>query len=221
MGMLAGMTCLAGLCRETSGAVVVYDNTDGTFGWEIGVRGLDGSVYPGTFLDITQPPTQTGEQRAGTLGKWYYPNFASDEPALRRLIGEDGVESARTTDVVSLYWNDHHYLHVRPTRDYSSGEAINAGDNWNGGSTYFYHVPNSSDLGKGTPAISDHAYLGVRVKMTDQQWHYGWILLIDYKTPVMWAYETEPNVPVQIPVPSPAGGSIVILAGFGVHPRRR
>lgn len=220
MGMAAGIALLSGMCAAAAGSVVVYDNSDGTFGWEIGVHDLDGSLYPGTFLDITQPPTQSGDQRPGAFGKWYYPNFASDEPAIRRLIGESGAEAAKTTDVVSLYWNDH-YVHVRPTRDYAPGETVSVSDNWSTSSTYFYHLPFSSDLSQGTPAIGDHAYLGVRVKMTDAQWHYGWILFIDFKTPVMWAYETEPNVPVQIPVPGPSAAGLVIVVGLGLRSRQR
>ncbi len=208
------------LCETPSlGGVVTYDNSAGTFFWQLSIRDVDGTPYPGTFLDITQPPTQSGEQRPGSLGKWYSPNQASDEPALRYLEGQTGLQTARTTDLVVLDWNNTHGA-TRPTRNYEPGERVTESDNWNTASIYFVHLPFSYSLEEGTPLIGDPSYLGVRVKMADNQWHYGWIYFTDYAWPTMWAYETEANVPIQIPVPGPGAGVFALVGGVGVGFRR-
>jgi hypothetical protein len=207
--------------QSASAAVVVYDNSDGTFGWQIGLRDLSGIQRYGTYLDITQPPTQSGEKRPGTITKWYRANSSSSEPAYRYVDGEGGVETAETTNIVKIIWNDE-ILNVYPARDYQAGEAVQSTDRWGDQSTYYWHLPFSSDLTTGTPGISTDAYLGVRVKMADNQWHYGWIRFIDYRTPIAWAYETEPNVPIQIPVPSPGIASIsLVLSGIVLRMRNR
>jgi hypothetical protein len=201
--------------------VVVFDNTDGTFDWRLGTIDIDGTFYPGTFLDITKSAAeQTGERRAGTIGQWYRPNNASDAPAIRSLIGEDGVRTAKTTDTVRITWNDQFFF-VKPTRDYAPGESVSVSDNWKLESTYFWHLPFSISLKVGSPAIGNPAYVGVRVKMPDDQWRYGWILFSEYQFPMAWAYETEPNTPIQIPVPAPAGAAMCLATGVMMSLRRQ
>ncbi len=221
LGTTMGTALLAAAGGFSRGSVVVYDNSDGAFFWKLGIHDVNNTLYPGTILDITQPATQTGEQRSGTLGKWYYPNQASDEPALRRLIGEEGAQAAKTTAGVTIDWNGFHFTSQHPTRDYAPGEVVTESDNWGISSTYFYHLPFSYSLEEGTPAIGDPAYLGVRVKMTDNQWHYGWIYFTEYQWPVKWAYETEAIVPIQVPVPAPAAVTLMSVAGLGLCSRRR
>ncbi len=219
--LLAHVLLCAWVCETPSlGGVVTYDNSAGTFFWQLSIRDVDGTPYPGTFLDITQPPTQSGEQRPGSLGKWYRPNQASDEPALRQLICESGVQVAKTTDYKFISWEDQVFV-VKPIRDYTAGETVATSDNWVVGETYFYHLPFSYSLEEGTSAIGDPAYLGVRVKMADNQWHYGWIYFTQYAWPTMWAYETEANVPIQIPVPGPGVGAVAVVVGLGLTCRRR
>jgi hypothetical protein len=214
-----GVAVFAGAARAE---VVVFDNTAGTFDWRLGTIDIDGTFYPGTFLDITKSAAeQTGERRAGTIGQWYRPNNASDSAPRRQLIGEDGVRTAKTTDTVRITWNDQ-FLFVKPTRDYTPGESVASSDNWDLASTYFWHLPFSISLKVGTPGIGDPAYLGVRVKMSDDQWRYGWIYFTDYTTPLMWAYETEPNTPIQIPIPAPSVVGFIVLAGVrGIVMRSR
>ncbi|MCC6426199.1 MAG: hypothetical protein IT435_05205 [Phycisphaerales bacterium] len=211
-------TLLAGVIAQAGAAVVVYDNSDGTFFWQLGIHDF-GTDYPGTFLDITQPPTQSGEQRPGTLAKWYFPNWSSDEPAIRQLVGEAGVQIARTDDLVILPWDDSQVASF-PVRDYQSGEMVTSAASWRWGAPYFFHLPFSFSLDEGTPAIGDPAYVGVRVMSADNQWHYGWIYFTEYAWPVMWAYETEANVPIQIPVPGPGVGAGVCVCGLGLSSRR-
>ncbi|MCC6425215.1 MAG: hypothetical protein IT435_00205 [Phycisphaerales bacterium] len=211
---------LASATSVSNAAVVVYDNSAGTFWWYSGVRPFGDPETPGSFLDITQPPTQTGERRPGTMGKWYRPNNASNEPGTRFLDAETGVQTARTNNWVDIYWKDA-IFQAMPTRDYEPTEIVTAADNWRDQSTYFWHHPWDATFDVGTPGIGKDAYLGVRVKMTDNQWHYGWIHYLNYMTPVAWAYETEANVPIQIPVPSPSAGLFLFMMGLGLRSRHR
>lgn len=211
MNRFIGAVLGAALCLQTaSAAVVVYDNSAGTFGWQIGLRDLGGVYRYGTYLDITQPPTQSGERRPGTITKWYYGNSSSSEPAICYLDCEgDNIVTAETSDLVKIIWREE-VFNVYTTREYSVGESVQGLDNWRDQSSYYWHLPFSSDLTTGAPAISANSYLGVSVKMADNQWHYGWIHFVDYKTPIAWAYETAPNVPIQIPVPAPTSGIIAM-----------
>ncbi|MBX3392560.1 MAG: hypothetical protein KF787_07920 [Phycisphaeraceae bacterium] len=214
MGFI-GATCV--MTASARAAVVVYDNRDGEFLWELSVI-YDSSEYPANFLDITQPPSQSGERRPGTIGKWYRPNITSSGWGTRFLRGESGVETAKTSDWVMINWNGNDYL-LQPTREYLSGERVQSSDHWNIASTYFYHLPWTWDLTKGTPAISEAAYLGVRTRIAGR-WHYGWILFTEYKWPAMWAYETTPDTPIEIPIPAP-GAACILLAGSMLITRRR
>ncbi|MCC6426834.1 MAG: hypothetical protein IT435_08430 [Phycisphaerales bacterium] len=221
LGTSVGISALAAAIEFAGAAVVVYDNSDQTFFWKLSIRDIDGTPYPGTFLDITKSASeQTGEQRPGTIGKWYRPNQTSSSPATRSIIGEDGVRTAKTTDWVWIPWKDKTF-HVQPTRDYMPGELVESSDNWALESTYFWHLPFSMGFEGGSSGIGDPAYLGVRVRMADNQWHYGWIYFTEYQWPLAWAYETEPNMPIQIPVPAPSAGIYLMIAGLSLRSRQR
>jgi len=218
IGMIAGAALVAATGASSSAAVVVYDNTAGEFKWWSGIHFTDHSERDGTFLDITQPPSQTGERRPGTLGKWYRPNETSSNPAIRQFAGEAGVETPQTDEGVFLWWNDQ-WIKPRITREYLPGELITTEANWEQRSNYFYHLPFSGEFSEGTPAISELAYIAVRTKLSDR-WHYGWILFADYMTPLKWAYETEPDVLIQVPVPAPGVAVGFVLGGVFFTPRR-
>lgn len=216
--VIAAVSMAAG---QAAGAVVVHDNSAGTFKWTLGLHDVDGSEIPGTFLDITQPPTQDSHRRAGAFGKWYWPNQSSSSPGTRRLLGEAGAEIAKTSEKIDILWKDS-VFQVMPPRDYDPGEPVTTHDNWSHFAVpYFWHLPFSVDLNTGTPGFDKDVYLGLRVKLTDNQWHYGWIHFIDYYNPVMWAYETEPNVPISISVPSPAIGTSILMLTLGACVQRR
>lgn len=218
IGAVIGLSLVGGAAGPTDAAVVVYDNSDGTFFWQLGIHDF-GTDYPGTFLDITQPATQSGDQRPGTLGKWYFPNSSSHEPAIRQLVGEAGVQVARTDELVILPWDDSQVASY-PVRDYQPGETVASAASWRWGAPYFFHLPFSYSLEEGTPAIKNPTYVGVRVKLADNQWHYGWIYFTDYAWPMMWAYETEANASIQIPIPGPGVGGCMIVCGLGLSSRR-
>lgn len=220
-GVIAGAGLLGFAVQAADAVVVIHDNADQTFFWKLSIRDVDGTPYPGTFLDITKAASeQTGEQRPGTIGKWFRPNQSSSSPGLRMFIGESGLQTAQTTDSVLIPWKEH-WFNVHPTRDYAPGESVAASDKWSVDSIYFWHLPWSMSFEVGSPGIGDPAYLGVRVKMADNQWHYGWIYFTEYQWPLAWAYETEPNVPIQIPVPGPSVGICFVLSSLSLRFRRR
>jgi hypothetical protein len=216
--MLAGMITLASTAANA--AVIVHDNADETFQWKRSVHIFGSEDIIGTFLDITQPPTQSGTLVSGSFGRWYYPNITGSEPGLSRIISTGSSETARTTGSIKLYWNNQD-IFVTPTREYTPSELVISDANWRSASTYFYHNPFSDDFVNGAPAISSLAYVGVRI-IESEGYRYGWILLEDYTKPVMWAYETQIGVPIQIPVPGPGVASGVLFALMSaVAPRRR
>ncbi|MBL8964845.1 MAG: PEP-CTERM sorting domain-containing protein [Phycisphaeraceae bacterium] len=219
-GLAFAMLAVCLMASVARAAVVVYDNPNNLFFWEIGSISTDGSRSPGTFLDITRPASeQTGEQRPGTIGKWWRASYSSSGPAIRYLIGEPGMQTAKTTNPVTIDWNGHLFFSQHPTREYHPGESVSIADNWDIESIYFYHLPHTWDLTKGTPAISEAAYLGVRTQIAGR-WHYGWILFTEYKWPAMWAYETTPDTPIEIPVPAPGALPLAALGLFAAGRRR-
>jgi hypothetical protein len=210
-----GMALVASM---SSAAVVVHDNADGTFEWKRSFSISGGEDILGTFLDITQPPTQSGTQKAGSFGRWFFPNMSGSEPGLSTIVGEGTAQSARTGDFVQLDWNGK-TINVIPTREFYPGEVVGGSANWQGISLYFFHNPFFDDFVNGAPAISTLAYVGVRIKASNS-YRYGWILLEDYTKPVMWAYETQIGVPIQIPVPAPS--NVIFATVFtGIYVRRR
>ena len=202
----------------TLAAVIVHDNSAREFVWTIGLRFTDHSELPGNFLDITQPPSQSGERLPGTFSYWIRPSYTSSDPGILFFQGEPGAQTARTSDWVELLWNNM-MIGVKPTREYFYGEHVMQPDNWLSVSTYYYLLPHSFSLAGGTPAISVAAYLGVRTQVAGR-WHYGWILFTEYLTPAMWAYETTPDTPIEIPIPAP-GSACILLAGSLLITRRR
>jgi hypothetical protein len=220
-GAIAGAGLLGFAVQAADAAVVIHDNFDGTFKWTTGMDlpGDDFGELPGALLDITRPASeQTGERRPGTIGQWYQPNQSGSTPALRILYGEEGVETPLTDDPVPLFWNNE-WIVPRVTREYLPGESISAQANWKRASPYFFHLPFQDSLSQGTPAISSLAYVGLRVKIANR-WHYGWILFAEYDIALQWAYETEPDVPIQVPVPAPSAG-ILMMAGACYFTQRR
>ncbi|MCC6428722.1 MAG: hypothetical protein IT435_18110 [Phycisphaerales bacterium] len=219
IGMIAGAALVAATGASSSAAVVVYENFENEFFWEIGVHNTDHTEMPGTFLDITQPASQSGERKPGTFGKWYNPNIASGDPAIRYLRGEPSAEVVQTTELKVLEWNGG-FVAGYMLREFEGGEQVQVNARWRFTAPYFYHFPFSDDLAFGTPAISESAFVGVRTTIAGR-WHYGWILFTDLKWPYMWAYETEPDMPIQIPVPAPSAGICLTIASLGLCSRQR
>ncbi len=207
------------LAPVSPASVVVHDNSGGVFQWKLSynLSGTDDII--GTFLDITKPATQNGVRSPGTFGQWYEPNVSSSEPAIRYIQSEGTNRVAETTLPVQIDWKDDVFF-VRTLREYFGGEQVDGSANWKSYALYFFHLPNTENLSKGTAAISNDAYFGVQVSV-DGQLHHGWIRFVNYTTPVAWAYETQPDTPVQIPVPPPTSGANMLILCMGLSTRRR
>jgi hypothetical protein len=215
--MLAGAIGLTATADIARAEVVVFDNTAGTFNWKVSISDLFEVDY-GSFLDITQPPTQSGERKSGSFGRWLGLNVSGGDPTVRDIVAVGDSEVADIGYQIEVDWNGM-TLGTHSIREYDAGEYVDSSAAWRFGCQYFLHLPFSTDLNTGTPLISTLAYLGVK-RVVGNQINYGWILLKDYTKPVIWAYETEPNTPIQIPVPTPAGLAVGGIVGVFASLRR-
>lgn len=204
--------------QASHAVVVVYDNQDGAFEWTVSVSAPGVDPDYGAFLDITQPPTQSGEQLPGTFGRWLSKNGSSSDPTIRRIAGVGDSKVARLNQETEFEWNNM-TISLRPLREYAPGQKVDSDANWYYLGTYYYHMPFSESFSNGTPFISELAYVGVQ-RVVDGQVNYGWILLKEYTTPVMWAYETEVGVPIQIPIPAAPTGTAALVAAVHLGTRR-
>lgn len=218
IGAISGAGLLGIAAGVSEAAVVVYDNSGGEFEWKLGVKFPNGDVDSlGTFLDITQPPSQSTEQRPGSFGKWFRWNHSSSEPARSVIQGVQSNDAEQVPTIKqTLIWNG---MTIKPItiRQYAAGESTSPSHGWEWGATYFYHLPFTPSFEGGTPAIDTLSYLGARVKKNGK-YHYGWILFQDYSTPIAWAYETTPDTMITIPAPFLAGVCGLLL--LACHRRR-
>jgi hypothetical protein len=194
---------------DSHAAVVIHDNRDGTFEWTPTVYLGDSNPIYGTFLDIRKPPSQSGEAGAGTIHKWFSYGHTGSSPGIWQMRGENGAEITQTTDWKDLYWNGSWHS-SKPLREYQVEEPVSADDQWSTWAKYYYSLPHSFGMEGGLPWIADLAYFGVRIKNANNTYTYGWVLFEDWSKPLMWAYETTPNTPIQIPIPTPGA------LGFGL-----
>ncbi|MCC6428098.1 MAG: hypothetical protein IT435_14910 [Phycisphaerales bacterium] len=205
IGAVAG-TGLLGITAEFSdAAVVIYDNSAGEFEWKLSERMVDGSTGAlGTFLDITQPPSQSTEQRSGSFGRWFRWNSSGSEPAQSFIEGYQNNDAEQVPTIKqTLIWDG---MTIKPItiRQYAEGESTSPSHGWEWQGVYFYHLPFTPSFEGGTPAIDTLAFLGARVKKNGK-YHYGWILFQDYTTAIAWAYETIPDTMITVPAPFSAG----------------
>lgn len=210
----------AACTSQVHAAVVIHDNRDGTFQWTPTVYLGDGNPQYGTFLDIRQSPNQSGEKKPGTLQQWFSYGFTGSSPGIWLVRGEDGAEITQTDDWEVYHW-DERWRWQMPLREYQGGESITADQKWFSYAAYYYSLPFDFGMEGGLPWIADLAYFGVRIKNANNTYNYGWVLFEDWSKPLMWAYETTPNTPIQIPVPAPSAAGLVLLGTAWTCRRRR
>ncbi|HLO39473.1 MAG TPA: hypothetical protein VK176_00510 [Phycisphaerales bacterium] len=213
------LTLLVATERHSHASVVIHDNRDGTFQWTPTVYLGDGNPIYGNFLDIRQSPEQSGEQKAGTLQQWFSYGFTGSSPGIWLMQGEQGTEIADAESGKDVYWNGSNHWTV-PMREYEWGQSVQSHDNWASYAVYYYSLPFSFGMTGGLPWIDDLTYFGVRIKNVDNTYTYGWVLFEDWSKPLMWAYETTPNTPIQIPIPAPNALGLM-LAGTTLTLRRK
>jgi hypothetical protein len=191
--------------------VVIHDNRDGTFKWERTIKFVAGDPVYGTFLDIRKPPTQSGERLPGTLGSWFRFNNSGSTPGRYQIEGYDQDVRVAIEDTEKKFtWNGQS-LSLQPLRAYAAGEMILPNHLWPSTAMHYLSLPFIYDFQGGTPLIPDLAYFGVRVKTGTNQYNYGWVLFENWTNPLIWAYETEINKPIQVPIPSPGSWLIAVI----------
>lgn len=189
--------------------VIVHDNSDGTFEWDFRYYNSGGGEWvEGNALDITQPPTQSGEYSPNGLYYFWYEAFTSCD-LVTRSIGrlDDGVVRVASSGVEEVVQSCGQYF-VTPIAEFESEEAVGPD------ATYVESEPASvfSWNASAIPFLGDHAYIGVRLEI-DGAFHYGWIEVEWQPTPAYsarylpqsWAWETESDTPITIPVPEIPG----------------
>ncbi|MCC6425812.1 MAG: hypothetical protein IT435_03220 [Phycisphaerales bacterium] len=199
--------------------VVVSDNRDGTFQWTRTIYLGDGNPLYGTYLDIRQSPLQTGDAGPGKLLNWFSYGFTGSSPGNFELIGDPGTELAWNEDFKTYFWNGGPLTTI-PLNEFAPGEFVDSSYTWKRYGLHYLALPFSFEMNGGTPLIAPLAYLGVRIKTGPASYNYGWILYENWTNPLMWAYETTPNTPIQIPIPTP-GALAVGITGIIVLRRRR
>ncbi len=217
---LISMLGVTVLVYSSKAAVVIHDNRDGTFEWTPTVYLGDSNPIYGTFLDIRKPPSQSGETGAGTIHKWFSYGHTGSSPGIWDIRGVQGAETTHANEWKDQFWNGSWHSTV-PIREYQSNVSVSADGKWFTWAGYYYSLPHSFGMEGGLPWIADLAYFGVRIKNANNTYNYGWVLFEDWSKPLMWAYETTPNTPIQIPIPTPGAAGLVLIGTAWTCRRRR
>ncbi|MCC6428534.1 MAG: hypothetical protein IT435_17160 [Phycisphaerales bacterium] len=219
--LATAVSCAGSLSTPARAAVVTHDNRDGTFKWTRTLHLVGEDPIYGTYLDIRLPPTQNGERLAGTLGSWLSPGITGSSPGIFQLVGESNASVSLYDGYKTYEWNGDTITTV-PIMEYQPGAFVVSSDKWNQLGMHYFALPFTYEMDGGTPLIAPLAYLGVRIKTGPSSYNYRWILFEDWTNPLMWAYETTPNTPIQIPIPAPAAWLMFAgLAHAAIRHRRR
>lgn len=201
----------------SSGEMVVFDNRDLSFTWEISIWA--GDLIPGTFLDITRDAAlQTGDASSSAFGYYSYQSPSSTGWSDRGIF--PSLQFGRHVvlgDPILVDVNDDVWF--RGVKEFQLGETVGPDED------YAYSAPllvSSRQTGT-IRLVADRLVMGVSFEIGDDT-HYGWIALADagrsYQ-PIGWGYETEAGVPaLVVAIPSP-GAFGLLLGGFAVARRRR
>lgn len=219
---VASIAMLASCAGRAIGDIVYFDNSAAQFAWDESY--YLGGFHHGTSLDITLPPTQSGEATPYSLQSYSEVFFTSGQLVTTSLTPDaPNVSIARGPHTLVNSPGPYSGF-VDPAVAYSAQALI--------GPT----VPNGSwgvdadvdwrSLTLDISLIGGHAFVGVLLQLPDGT-HYGFIDLVDngYNhnpsfTPIGWGWETTPDVPIPagaVPVPA----SLVCLAATAMCVRRR
>ena len=233
---LVVMSAVAGV--PARGDVVIFDNRGGEFEWR---STCDPSICTpdrGTYLDVTQPSSQSGESSDVTFPLWYYIAGATPHWEIHGLgafMGPPGEVRIAADDEPTALPSD-----AGGEEDFYFARELGPGDIVDGGlnmrSFAYLWVYNPGGPSPEVMEVIDRpSYIGVSFVMNSQR-HYGWILidspdnfyLAGNFEALMWAYETVPDTPITIPGSCPAdfngnGGVdiddfLALLAAWGPCP---
>ncbi|HZW08986.1 MAG TPA: hypothetical protein VFF69_03705 [Phycisphaerales bacterium] len=176
-----GVAALAAraLCPAASADVVVFDNTDGTFVWvEENVDGQDP-----TYLDITQPSTQSGAASGRSL--WKYHEVPYGTPHWNTWDLRSQTDSALITEIAPVTIEDED----GGAREFWFLRGLAIGDVVGPDSTFRNRGYSEVSNGYTDPPVHVEvglpAYVGLSVLIAGET-HYGWLLMDESYRPLMW-----------------------------------
>jgi len=179
---------------------------DGEFVWRPYNSACYGPV--GTYLDISQPLSQSGHPTSFTLhySQLCYIGSTCSGPYTFGVFAGGGSVQLASGSTVSFRANCTmaQYQYDGP-RGYQRGEWIDGSANWGGGFI--------TDVGEANYPVTwvgqRFGFWGVRVLLSDG-WHYGWVAASGSQTaspnawqgryrPGAYALEMTPNTPIRVP----------------------
>jgi hypothetical protein len=212
--MTALTLALQGFAMPVAGEVVHYDDTHGVFQWLADDPYL---VGPGNYFDPTRPPTQSGELTEFSLV--YHLPYAEMTTSVAQgsFFGVGEIEIALGE---SIEIHEPGRGTLTPARRFAPGESIGPNEDWSSTADHSWETILSGAI----PLLGDEPIIGFRAG-TSGEYRYGWIELgprqlpppyWTFYHPVRWAYETELNTPITVPItviPEPAS-LISLLLGL-------
>jgi hypothetical protein len=221
---VASAAVLVSIAGDAAGSIVYFNNSGGQFVWQESFY-LAG-FHHGTSLDITQPPSQSGEITPYSIHSFSESFLTSGETVTTSLRADASTVSVSQAPRILVNTPGPYARFVDPPVVYAVGELVSAstpnGD-WDS-----YADVNWRSSQTDISLINGRAFVGVKLEMPDGP-HYGWIDLIDngyYASPsfvaAAWAWETTPNTPLPAGmVPGPGSLVCLMMAGMRVAQRRR
>jgi hypothetical protein len=183
--------------------VIIFDNTDQRFLWHSLVGGY-GPKYT-AYLGLMLPPAQPPDDKPDSV--YYCPpdnHGPSDSPMTSGIRCRLSAQVAREEG----YWVPSDWdLWVAPITVFEPGDVVGPNQIWGGDATTSYWTADTD----GESFLGSDSYIGVRVEVAGQ-YYYGWIQLqkswgvqsLNPYTPTRWAYETDPDTPIEVTAPPAA-----------------
>ncbi len=186
------------------GEPIIFDNRNGEFEWSYFCYCKPPS---GTFVDVTQSPSQSGESSDTNFGLLYLPEVATPHWVTRWLTNADDFPP----DMIQVAADDVATVLVDETgiptdfyfaRELGPGDIVDGGMNMRHSGALWVFNP-GGPFPEVLEMIDTPTFIGVSF-IRNAQLHYGWILVdtitfeINFE-PLMWAYESTPDTPIVIP----------------------
>lgn len=218
LGVCAPLVVGASACAS----VVSFQNHGAAFDWRCVV---DGNASQATWLDITQPATQSGESGSHSFFLQRFTGFSTPHFNEDRIVGVTAdARIARRPASIALTDEEGIVNSFAFARSFAPGSAVGPGLNFQQSAhvavTNFYTSPLIQ-------RVLPTGVVGVSVALSDGL-HFGWIELAAVENPggifveynvLSWGYETQ--VGVAIVIPAPGCGLVVGLGLCGLARRRR
>ncbi|MBL0922398.1 MAG: hypothetical protein IBJ10_09765 [Phycisphaerales bacterium] len=210
LAVIASAAFGSGACA----GVVKFQNVGEQFDWRCI---LDGNASQATWLDITQPASQSGAASAVAFAVTRFTGFSTPHFNEDRIAGVTAdARIVRRPSAIALMDEEGVVNSFGFARSFAPGKGV-------GPSLAFHQTAHVAVTNFYTSPFIERTlptgYVGVSVLLQDGV-HYGWIhleaaenalgLFEEYNV-LGWAYETQPGVAIVVPGPGAAG-----LVGVGL-----